>query len=73
MLLSLLLSTFYLLVTHTRWKQGGERGIEEMLAVTREIEGGKEKEISLEKRAAATGNVEEEERCMSFERLAYSC
>jgi hypothetical protein len=63
--LSLNLSTFYLLVTHTRWEQ---REKDETSAVTRE----REKEISLEKRAVETGNTEEE-RCMLPERLVYSC
>jgi hypothetical protein len=33
----------------------------------------RKREISLKKRAIETGNEEEEERCMSFARLAYSC
>ena len=33
----------------------------------------RKKEISLKKRAVETGNEEEEERCVSLERLAYSC
>lgn len=51
-----------------RQRERGERVIEETSTVTRE----REQEISVKKRAMETGN-EEEERCMSPERLVYSC